>query len=386
VHEGIDRLLAEAVAAGIVPGVVAMSADRQGVIYEGAFGRRVLPDGPAMTCDSVFWIASMTKAITTVAAMQLVEQGRIALDAPAGAIMPELAAPMVLEGFDARGEPVLRPARGTITLRGLLTHTAGLGYENWNPDIRRYAALRGIPGTASGRMAAFALPLATDPGTRWEYSIAIDWVGRIVEKASGIPFAEYLRTQILTPLGMHDTSHHLQPGQAERLAVVHRRATDGTLHAVGREPPDLPDFTPGGGGLLSTAADYTNFLRMLLNGGTLGGAAILQPRTVALMAENHIGPLPNAGTLRTADPFMSHDFVPFSGIPTGWGLGFLINRADLATGRRAGSLGWGGVANCYYWLDPMSGVAGLLLAQILPFADPDVLRLFAAFETEVYRS
>ena len=187
----IDELLKTAADRGDVPGVVAMAATREGPVYQGAFGRRALPDGAAMTADTVFWIASMTKAITSTAAMQLVEQGKLTLDGPIAGVLPELAAPQVLEGFDAAGEPRLRPARRPITLRHLITHTAGFVYDIWNADLGRYMEKRGIPGIISCENAALALPLIFDPGDKWDYGINIDWVGKAVERVSGQKLGDY---------------------------------------------------------------------------------------------------------------------------------------------------------------------------------------------------
>lgn len=163
----IDRLLRQRSDARDIPGVVAMAADGNDVIYQGAFGKRDLSGDVAMTLDSVFWIASMTKAITAAAAMQLVEQGRLALDAPIGQVLPDLAAPQVLEGFDAHGEPNLRPARNPITLRHLLTHTAGFSYPMWNGDMLKYLEKTGTPSARTGLNASLRVPIMTDPGTRW---------------------------------------------------------------------------------------------------------------------------------------------------------------------------------------------------------------------------
>ncbi len=209
-HE-IDRLLHQATEAGAIPGVVAMAADAAGPIYEGAFGQRAQPDGPPMTTDTVFRIASMTKAITATAAMQLVEQGRLSLDAPASDVVPDLAAPLVLEGFDAAGKPRLRPARGPITLRQLLTHTAGFGYDVWNADLLRYHRDTGLPAPRTGKLAGLAAPLTFDPGTRWQYGINIDWAGRMVEAVSGDDLESYFQTHIFAPLGMTDTGYRVRP-------------------------------------------------------------------------------------------------------------------------------------------------------------------------------
>src|SRR5437879_5704783 len=186
-----DQVLREATEATQVPGVVAMAATREGPVYQGAFGKRALPEGAVMTADTVFWIASMTKAVTSTAAMQLVEQGKLALDRPIAGLLPELAAPQVLEGFDAAGEPRLRSARRAITLRHLITHTAGFVYDIWNAEMGRYMERKGVPGIISCQNAALALPLVFEPGEGWDYGINIDWVGKAVERASGQRLGDY---------------------------------------------------------------------------------------------------------------------------------------------------------------------------------------------------
>jgi methyl acetate hydrolase len=379
----IDALFRHAVERADVPGLVAIAASGTGMLYEGAFGLRDLAGGSVMTCDTIFRIASMSKAVTSVAAMQLVEEGRIDLDEPAGRFLSELAAPQVLEGFDAAGRPRLRPARRPITLRHLLTHTAGFGYDWANAALRRYAEMTGTPPIASGKRAALGLPLVCEPGERWEYGINTDWVGRLVETVSGAPLDAYLRDRIFTPLAMTDTGFELTAEQARRLAGVHRRNPDGTLSPVAVEAPSGREFWSGGGGLYASARDYLTFLRMLMNGGRHGGATILRPESVALMAANQIGPL-DAGRIRSALPERANDFDPLPGIPCKFGLGFLINTELGPNGRSAGSLGWAGIYNSYYWLDPKAGVAGVMMAQLLPFADPRILALFGAFERAVY--
>ena len=264
----IDATLQEAVAAGTVPGIVAMAATDKGRLYEGAFGVRRLGDQQPMTRDTVFRIASMTKAITAVAAMQLVEQGKLSLDAPVPAIDPALTAPQVLIGFDAHGAPILRPAKRPITLKHLLTHTAGFCYEQWNPDLARCVAGLGMPQMASGKLAALRMPLMFDPGERWEYGINIDWVGRLVEEASGQKLDAYLAEHITGPLGLKDTGFAVTAGQRGRQATVHQREADGWLTPQPLETPIEREFLAGGGGLYSTAGDYLSFLQMLLHGGS----------------------------------------------------------------------------------------------------------------------
>jgi methyl acetate hydrolase len=379
----IDDALQHAVAAGAVPGVVAMAASDEGVVYEGAFGRRDLAGATAMTRDTVFRIASMTKTLTTVAALQLVEQGRLSLDGTLPDVDPALNAPLVLEGFDAAGAPILRPARRKITLRQLLTHTAGFSYEAWNANTLRYVAASGMPSTSTGKLAALRLPLAFEPGERWHYGINIEWAGRVIEVVSGETLDAYLRAHVTGPLGMDDTGYVAAPAQRARLASVHQRAPDGTLTPLAPETPFTPEFWAGGGGLLSTAPDYLGFLRMLLHGGTLDGVRILREETVALMGQNQIGDLA-AGILTTTIPARSNDVDLFPGSELRWGLGGMINMQKEPHGRSAGTLSWGGIYNSYFWLDPARRIAGVIMTQILPFADARALRLYGQFESGVY--
>lgn len=384
-NNDIDHLLNAAVSDGRVPGVVALAADRNGTFYQGAFGPRGLADPAPMQLDTIFRIASMTKAVTGVAAMQCVEQGKLALDQPAGEIMPELAEPLVLEGFDADGKPRLRPARRNITLRMLLTHTAGLVYDIWNANLNRYAQTTGLPLARSGTLAALNAPLAFEPGERWEYGINIDWVGRMVEAVSGQNLDDYMREHIFAPLGMCDTGFMPSAEQIARTAQTHSRKSDGSLEPIAAMTPTKREFFAGGSALFSTGPDYLAFLRMLLSGGTLDGARILKPETIALMAQNHIGDL-NVQPMISANPAVSNNAEFLPGMAKKWGLTWLINTQDVPGRRSAGSLAWGGLFNTYYWLDPKQQVTGLLLTQVLPFADPTVLQLLDDFETAVYHT
>jgi methyl acetate hydrolase len=385
VASGVDQVLERAVDAGVAPGVVALAANDNDVIYEGAFGKREVGKDAAMTLDSVAWIASMTKAVTSAAAMQLVEQGRLGLDEPLGERVSELASVQVLEGFDAAGAPRLRPPRRPITLRHLLTHTAGFTYDFWNQDMVRYYQHAGVPGIAECKNATLQTPLVCDPGERWEYGINIDWVGKTVEQLSGQSLEDYFREHIFAPLDMNDTGFVLRPDQRTRQAAMHARQPDGSLTPIPFEIPQAPEFFMGGGGLYSTGPDYLRFLRMLLGGGQLAGVRVLQPETVDDMSRNHIGEL-TVGPMKTAAPTLSHDAEFFPGMVKKWGLGYMISTEAAPTGRSAGSLAWAGLANTYYWLDPTRRVTGVFATQILPFADPNVLDLFAAFEQAIYET
>ena len=379
----IDQVLREASDAKDIPGVVAIAASGSEVLYEGAFGKRDLAKPDAMTVDSVFWIASMTKAVTAAGAMQLVEQGKLSLDAPIGQLLPDLAAPQVLEGFDAKGEPKLRAAKTPITLRQLMTHTAGFCYNMWNGDLAVYLEKTGIPAITTCQNAALKTPIMTDPGTRWEYGTNIDFVGKAVEAVSGQRLDAYLRDNLFAPLGMSDTGFKISDSMRKRLVGMHARGDDGQLASIPFELEQEPEFHMGGGGLYSTAGDYIRFTQMILNKGRGNGNQVLKPDTVATMGQNHIGDL-NMTKMTTATPIYTNDVDLYPDQVKKWGLSFMINTATTAEGRSAGSLAWAGLANTYYWIDPARDVTGVILMQLLPFADAKCLAAFAGFERGVY--
>ena len=382
--KGIDTILSQAVGAKSVPGVVAVAATERGVVYEGAFGQREVGKPAPMTLDTVVWIASMTKAITATAAMQLVERGKLSLERPAGEVVPEIGAAKVLEGFDAAGQPRLRAPKRPITLRDLLTHTAGFSYEIWNPSIAQFQQVTGTPGITTCTNAALGTPLVFDPGDKWEYGINIDWVGKMVEAMSGQKLDRYFQDNIFGPLGMTDTSFKLSASQRARLASVHQRGADGALAPIEFSLPENPEFLMGGGGLYGTAGDYLTLCRMILQDGALNGAQVLRRDTVALMAQNHIGAL-EIGVFKTAIPPLSNDVELFPGMSKKWGLSFLINTETAPTGRSANSLAWAGLANTYFWIDRAKRVCGVFLSQLFPFYDGIAIDLFGKFETAVYR-
>jgi CubicO group peptidase (beta-lactamase class C family) len=379
----IDQILRQKCEAKEIPGVVAMAATGNEVIYQGAFGKRDLSKDDAMTADSVFWIASMTKAVTTAAGMQLVEQGKLSLDEPIGKVLPDLASPQVLDGFDANGEPKLRPAKKPITLRHLMTHTAGFAYDMWNGDMGKYLEKTGTPGVISCQNAALKTPVMTDQGTRWEYGTNIDFVGKAVEAVSGKRLDAYLRDHMFTPLGMNDTGFKISDSMRKRLVGMHARGEDGSLATIPFELEQAPEFHMGGGGLYGTAADYIKFTQMILNKGRGNGNQVLKAETVALMGQNHIGDL-TMGKMTTVAPVYTNDVDLHPDIVKKWGLSFLINTAKTPEGRSAGSLAWAGLANTYFWIDPVRNVAGVILMQLLPFADHKCLEAFAGFERGVY--
>ncbi len=374
--ERIDDLLASAVSRQDVLGVVAIAVDRDGVIYRGAFGTADESADLLMDTDAVFRIASMTKPVTSVAAMQLVEQGAIALDEAAAVYLPALAQTQVLEQFDPqRGTYELRPPASPITVRQLLTHTAGFGYPFTSDTLRDFE-----PQAGDGDVVG---PLLFDPGTSWWYGTNTDWVGRLVESVSGQSLEAYFREHIFAPLQMSDTVFNVPEADWPRTVALASRQRDGGLLQEARQDPTRVTTFSGGGGLWSTANDYARFMRMWLNGGGLDGQRVLSAETVATMSANQVGSLP-AGTIVTALPERSNDFRPTADGRGRFGLGFLINLDDQPGGRAGGSLAWAGLYNTYFWIDPASGVAGVILTQVLPFADPRVLGVFDAFERAVY--
>ncbi len=380
--ETIAAPLRRAVEAGDLPGVAAAAATADGVIFEDAFGTRGLGTDAPMTADTVVWIASMTKAITATCAMQQVERGRLTLDGDIAVVLPELRRAQVLEGFDAQGQPLLRAPRRPITLRHLLTHTAGFGYDMWSDDLVRYQEATGTPGIISCKNAALTTPLLFDPGERWNYGISMDWAGRAVEALSGQTLDRYMQDNVLGPLGMTDTGFRIGAAQMQRLSKMHARTPDG-LAAIDFMVPQEPEFHMGGGGLYGTVRDYLKFTQMILHGGTFNGAQVLRPETVALMGQNAMGETV-CSPMRTAIPGATND-VPFlDGMK--WGLSFVINPDPLPTGRSAGSLAWAGLANSYYWIDPVRKVTGVFATQVLPFFDEKAVRALTDFESAVYGS
>jgi CubicO group peptidase (beta-lactamase class C family) len=372
----LQGILDGAVAAGVAPGLGAAVITRDGETLSAAAGVLGLDNHAPMTPDTVVWIASCTKAITSVAALQLVERGLIDLDEPVGPRLPALAAPKVLTGFAADGAPILIPAQAPITLRRLLTHTSGLGYDFCCADLARY--LEAVGGSLRGEGEP-DIPLMFEPGAAWLYGIGIDWAGRLIEAVSGQTLDAYVADHILTPLGMADTTFFPPPERAARQASVHQKLAEGGFAAIPFAMPPTRHFMMGGGGLYSTAEDYARFLGAILR----GGAPLLGPETFARMMANQVGDI-DAGALHSVQPALLNDFAPLAGLRPRHGLAGLINLDAVPAGRSSGALAWAGLANCYYWADPATGVAGVVMAQVLPFADPAILATFEAVERAAY--
>jgi len=373
----IDQELRAAIERHDVPGVVAMAATKNRILYQGAFGMADVATARRMSTDVIFRLMSMTKVVTSVAAMQLVERGRLGLDDPVETYLPSFARLWVFDSFESEsGDYRLRRATARVTLRHLLTHTSGLGYAFTSPILRDFKPKNSDQNPVG--------PLLFEPGERWHYGTSTDWVGRLVESVSGLSLDEYFRREILEPLGMTDTFFIVPAYKQPRLATLHRRGSDGRLAEQPRQAPRPVTEFNGGGGLYSTAGDYLRLVQMFLNGGRANGARILSSDSVAAMGQNQIGAL-GVGAMKTAIPETSNDFSFIADGRDKWGLGFLIAGAPQSGRRSAGSLSWGGLNNTYFWIDQERGVGGVIMMQLLPFADAKALGVCEAFERGVYR-
>jgi methyl acetate hydrolase len=366
----IDGLLAQAADADAVPGVVALVTGPDGVLYEGAAGEA--------TPDTMFRFASMTKAMATVAALALVEEGRLELDQPVASILPEFGELQVLEGFDGE-TPRLRPPAAPATIRHLMTHTAGHGYWFGSEDLQRYHAATGVPNAFSGLRASLRTPLLFEPGTAWSYGINTDWLGQVVETLEGKGLDAVLAERIWAPLGMTDTTFTPTAEQKARLMAVYQRQADGSLAISPHDIPAEPEYWAAGHGSYGTGRDYARFLAMLL----AGGGPVLRPETVDLAFADHLDgvALPERTVSTEPELVNTFDALPF---PQTWGLGFHITSVDLDGMRRAGTGDWAGLFNSYFWADRTSGIGAVLLTQVLPFFDARVIELLVGFEQAVY--
>jgi CubicO group peptidase (beta-lactamase class C family) len=380
----IDTVLSAAVRDNVIPGAVAAVVDNQGLRTIRSYGVRSEISGDPMTDDTVFQIASMTKPITGVACMQAVERGLLALDQPAGDVIPWLADVQVIDHFDESG-PVLRAPQNPVTLRNLLTHTSGFTYEIWNSDVAAWIEHTGAPRTGSGKLASLRQPLSFEPGERWEYGIGIDWAGQLLEAVSGVSLESWMRSEIFEPLRMSDTAYQCNETMTDRLAAKH--VLDGEQWKA-LNPSDrktLPEFDSGGGGLYSTTLDYARFIQMLLNGGELFGRRLLSSETVSAMSSNNMGQL-RVSPVTSHDQILSADFEFMPGVPKSWGLTFQLNEEAVPEGRQMGSMSWAGLFNTHFWVDPKSGLGALLMTQTLPFMIPQVSNLLEQFERATYKA
>ena len=374
----ITQKLDQAVQRGEAPGVVALVVDRDGALYEAAAGKADLTRGTAMRTDAIFNIASMTKPVTSVAIMQLYEQGKLKLDDPVSKYLPGFDKLQVITHFnEADGSVQSRPAKHVMTLRHLLTHTSGIGYGFSSPIVSKLQ---------KPNQNEWDLPLLQEPGEKWTYSASTRVLGMIVEKISGETLEVYFQKNILQPLGMRDTSFAVPAEKQSRVPPVQQReAGKLTQQPAAALPVTAPVPSRGDGGLYSTARDYGRFIRMFLNGGKLGDARILSEASVKLMGQNHIGAI-FVQTQPAARPTLTKPF-PLGAGHDKFGLGFQIAQAapGSAPYRSPGSMSWAGIFNTEFWIDPREHVGGVLMMQMLPFYDDGAIRALRDFEAAVYK-
>jgi methyl acetate hydrolase len=368
-----------------VPGVVAVATDRNANTYEGAFGVRQAGANTPMTTDSVFAIFSTTKAITGTACLQLVEDGKLNLDAPAKTYAPEIGKLQVLDGFDDAGKPKLRAPKRDVTTRMLLLHTAGFGYDFFNESYNRLAQDHKQPSVITASHASIRTPLLFDPGEKWEYGSNMDWAGQVVEGIAGKRLGEVMKERIFKPLGMEDTAFSMNESMRKRMVTMHQRDETGKLTPLPdfTLPPD-PEVHMGGHGLYSTVLDYAKFIRMWLNDGQGPSGRVLKKETVEMATKNGLPGDMKIKGLPGVIPGLSNYAEFFPGMPKSWALTFMINDQDAPTGRPAGALAWAGLANLYFWIDRKNGIGGYWATQIFPFADPASVGGYIDFETAVY--
>ncbi len=360
----LSEVLKADVAANKIPGAVLLVARQGKVAWFDAVGKLDATAGTPMPKDGVFRIYSMTKPITTVAAMMLVEDGRLKLDDPVATWLPEYASMTVgIEKPGADGKPVLEtvPARRPITVQDLMRHTSGLTYGFFGPGLVKQAYNAaglgaGDPDNAEFSQRLSKLPLAYQPGTTWDYSHSTDILGRVVEVVSGQSLYSFMKVRLLDPLGMKDTSFYVS--DAPRQARIAEPLSTDRSFGVGadiNDPRVTRRLESGGGGLVSTASDYARFLQMLLNGGSLDGKRYLGPRTLALMTSDHS----NAGAGIVPGPL----YLPGAGY--GFGLGFAVrrNEGEAPYPSGAGEYNWGGAGGTYMWVDPKNEMFVVLMLQ-----------------------
>ncbi len=381
----IEAALQAAIDCGDIPCAAAVVATSDETVFEGAFGKPHVSAENSLTPDAIFRFYSMTKAVTSVAAMQLVEAGAIALDAPVADYIPAFAELQVLTGFNDAGKAQLRAPVGQVTTRQLLNHTAGFGYEMFNPLLLQEVTSGSLASAFSPTGDFLKAPLVFDPGSEWQYGISTDWLGRLIEIVSGEALDAVFRKRIFEPLGMQDTHFNLPAEKASRLVATCHRQANGSLAEAPLTPPSDVEFFSGGGGLYSTAADYTRFVRALLRGGELDGARILRRDTVTLMGENQIADI-TTGRMQTVMPEASNSVNMFPNSSDRFGLGFLINGEPGGAGKAAGSLSWAGLANTYFWIDPARDICAVLLMQLFPFFDNKAVGVLSQFERAIYSS
>ena len=386
--EVLKKILNRAVDSGQFKSLAASVASSDQILFEHACGTRDLEGTQPMLMDSIISIASMTKLVTTIAALQLQEKGLIGLDITADKYISDLTNPKILSGFQLNGSPKFRNATRAPTIRELMTHTSGYVYPWWNKDAKAASSI-GLYGSLDSENTLLNTPLAFEPGTKWEYGIGIDILGKIIERITKKDLMSYFKKNIFEPLNMLDTSYALNSNALNRSTTIMTRknnelVADSAYQPTLCEKPDIESFR-GGGGLYSTVQDYGCLLRALLNKGRLNGINILSSKTIEMMFQNQIADL-KINDMRTQEPLLTNNLDLSFDAKAQWGLGLLLHDQGTQIGRSPGSGSWAGFFNSYFWVDLEKDICGIFATQILPFLDQPSMKVFVEFEKEVYSS
>ncbi|KAF5332016.1 hypothetical protein D9758_014591 [Tetrapyrgos nigripes] len=377
-----------------VVAAVLMAGNKSGAFLEETHGfKHLAQDSVPVDFNSTFWVASCTKMMTTVATLQIVERGLVDLDEDITRVLHEWKDATVLTGFDDNGKPITKPAKNKMTLRQLLTHSAGMSYDFLSPVIQKYREAVGLPAIPPGTGQTLAemsvVPLIYEPGEGWEYSYSIDWAGVVVERLGGHGrLGDYMSKNIWEPLGMTATTFRLDEREEVRSNLVELLIRDETGQ-LKVEPdffmkPYTYKYDAGGGGLYTKPSDYTKLLASLLRNDGL----VLKKETVDMMFTPQ---LPDPKYLRATlkiTPYpvsytMLHAHSP--DLQWNWGFGGILITEDTAGKRKKGTLSWGGLPNLFWWIDPASNVYGMYATQIVPFGDVPTTDIFSHFEEAVYK-
>jgi CubicO group peptidase (beta-lactamase class C family) len=372
----IGTFLQSAIDRGDVPGVVVLVTGPDRVLYHEAFGRMNTAKGIDMKKDTIFNIASMTKAITSAGVMMLIDEGELKLDDEVSTYLPQFKSPQVISRVDvAAGTYETRPATRPITIRQLLTHTSGIGYSWSDPGL---ALIQKKSGAAD-----LDLPLVHEPGENWTYGASTRVLGMVIEKISGQRIDAFLESRILGPLGMRDTTYAVPAAKTARVVNRNQKA-DGKITEI-PNPAEIPATVRGDGGLYSTAGDYSRFIQMILNHGTLDGVRLLKEPTVRDMERNQTGNV-KVRLQPTAEPLRSKPY-PLGAGEDVWGLGFQLAAPakPAADMRRPGSMNWAGINNTFFWIDPQAQIGVIVLMQVLPFYDDAAIAILQGTEKLVYQ-
>jgi methyl acetate hydrolase len=369
----IDAIFQRAIQQGTVPGVVAIVASKNQILYHSAFGLQDVGKNKPMQKESIFRIASMTKPVTSAAILMLVEQGKLRLDDPVSKYLPEFAGREVVANFNpADGTLTTRKAAGDVLIRHLLSNTSGLAYGFSNAMV--------TPLQQKTGKQPEDLPLLYDPGTKWTYSGSTKVLGRVIERLSGTSLDRFLGENFLKPLGMNDTSYAVPADKTARVVTTHSRATGRLVETP--NPATIASPVQGDGGLNSTAADYIKFLQMFLNDGKVQGKALLSKNSIEAMTKNQIGSvvvdtqpavLPNLARSFPVGPSAGRDKF-------GFGFELTASNKENTNLRSAGSYTWAGIFNTHFWVDPKREIAGVLMIQELPFYDDATMKVYQDFE------